>query len=151
MVEEGQKAPDFKLKDHEGKDVRLSDHRGKKVVLYFYPKDFTSGCTKESCEFRDLSKDFKDTVIFGVSADSVDSHEDFRHKYNLPFQLLSDPDHAVIEKYGAWGQKNNYGKTYMGIVRTTVLVDKEGKVARVWEKVRVDGHVDDVLEAAKAL
>lgn len=151
MVEVGKKAPDFKLKDHEGKDVKLSDYKGQKVVLYFYPKDFTSGCTKESCEFRDMSGDFKDTVILGVSADSVDSHENFRHKYNLPFQLLSDPDHEVLEKYGAWGEKTNYGRTYMGIIRTTVLVDRQGKVVRVWPKVRVDGHVEKVLEAAKEL
>ncbi len=151
MVEEGQKAPDFKLKDHEGKDVKLSDFRGKKVVLYFYPKDFTSGCTKESCDFRDQYSEFKDTVIFGVSADSVDSHEGFRHKYNMPFQLLSDPDHKVIDKYGAWGEKNNYGKKYDGIIRTTVLVDRDGKVARVWNKVRVDGHVDKVREAVAGL
>ena len=150
-VKEGDKAPDFTLKDHEGKDVKLSDFRGKKVVVYFYPKDFTSGCTKEACDFRDRSGEFKDTVILGVSADPTQMHDDFRHKYNLPFRLLSDPDHSVMDKYGAWGEKNNYGKKYMGIIRSTVLIGKDGKVAKVWPTVRVDGHVDAVLEAAKAI
>lgn len=151
MVEVGEKAPDFAMKDHEGRPVKLSDFKGKKVVLYFYPKDFTSGCTKEACDFRDRSGEFKDTVILGVSADNQDMHNDFRHKYNLPFQLLTDDDHKVMEKYGAWGEKNNYGKKYMGIIRSTFLIGKDGKVARVWPRVRVDGHVDEVLEAAKAL
>ncbi len=151
MVDAGQKAPDFNLMDHEGREVKLSDYLGKKVVLYFYPKDFTSGCTKESCDFRDQHKEFADTVIFGVSADSVESHESFRHKYNMPFRLLSDPDHKVLEMYGAWGEKTNYGKTYMGIIRTTILIDNDGMVARAWRKVRVDGHVGAVLEATKEL
>ena len=151
MVQVGAKAPEFTAKDHDGKSVKLSDFKGKKVVLYFYPKDFTSGCTKESCDFRDRSGEFKDTVILGVSSDSVDSHEDFRHKYNLPFRLLSDPEQQVQKKYGVWGEKMNYGRTYMGTIRTTYLIGPDGKVARVWEKVRVDGHVDEVLEAAKGL
>ena len=151
MVEIGEKAPDFKVKDHEGRDVKLSDFKGKKVVLYFYPKDFTTGCTKESCDFRDRSGEFKDTVILGVSSDSVDSHEDFRHKYNLPFRLLSDPDQVVQKLYGVWGEKSMYGKTYMGTVRTTYLIGPDGKVAKAWPKVRVDGHVDEVLEAARNL
>ena len=151
MVDVGSKAPDFTLKDHDGKSVKLSDFKGKKVVLYFYPKDFTSGCTKESCDFRDRSGEFKNTVILGVSSDSVESHEDFRHKYNLPFQLLADPEQEVQKKYGVWGEKSMYGRTYMGTVRTTYLIGPDGKVAKVWEKVKVDGHVDEVLEAAKAL
>ncbi len=151
MVEAGEKAPDFKAKDHEGRDVKLSEFKGKKVVLYFYPKDFTSGCTRESCDFRDRSGEFKDTVILGVSSDTVASHEDFRHKYNLPFRLLSDPEQEVQKKYGVWGEKSNYGKTYMGTVRTTFLIGPDGKVAKVWAKVRVDGHVDEVLGAAKSI
>jgi thioredoxin-dependent peroxiredoxin len=151
MVEAGEKAPDFAVKDHEGKTVKLSDFQGKNVVLYFYPKDFTSGCTKESCDFRDRSGEFKNTVILGVSSDTVDSHEDFRHKYNLPFKLLSDPDQEVQKKYGVWGEKSMYGRTYMGTVRTTYLIGKDGKVAKVWNKVKVDGHVDEVLEATKSL
>lgn len=151
MVEAGEKAPDFKAKDQEGRDVKLSDFKGMKVVLYFYPKDFTSGCTKESCDFRDRSGEFKDTVILGVSSDTVASHEDFRHKYNLPFRLLSDPEQEVQKKYGVWGEKQNYGKTYMGTVRTTYLIGPDGKVAKVWAKVKVDGHVDEVLEATKTL
>lgn len=151
MVEEGEKAPDFKLMNHEGKPVKLSELKGKTVVLYFYPKDFTSGCTKESCDFRDRSQEFKDTVILGVSSDPVESHDDFRHKYNLPFQLLSDPDHKVQESYGAWGEKAMYGKKYMGTVRSTFLIGADGKVKKAWPKVRVDGHVDEVLQAAKAL
>ncbi len=151
MIEVGDKAPDFTAKDHDGKTVKLSEFKGKKVVLYFYPKDFTSGCTKESCDFRDRSGEFKDTVILGVSSDSVDSHEDFRHKYNLPFRLLSDPEQEMQKKYGVWGEKSMYGRKYMGTVRTTYLIGPDGKVARVWEKVRVDGHVDEVLEATKPL
>jgi peroxiredoxin Q/BCP len=150
MVGEGDKAPDFTLTNHEGKPVKLSALKGKKVVLYFYPKDFTSGCTTEACDFRDRSGEFKDTVILGVSSDPVDMHNNFRHKYNLPFQLLSDPDHKVQEAYGAWGEKSMYGKTYKGTIRSTFLIGKDGKVAKAWPKVRVDGHVDDVLEAAKA-
>ena len=151
MLAEGDKAPDFKLKDHEGKEVKMGDLKGKKVVIYFYPKDFTSGCTQESCDFRDKSAEFKDTIILGVSSDTVDSHEGFRHKYNLPFRLLSDPDHAVQDKYGAWGEKSMYGKKYMGTVRSTILIGPDGKIKRLWPKVRVDGHVDEVLEAAKSL
>lgn len=151
MVEPGEKAPDFTLKDQEGRPVKLSEFRGKKVVLYFYPKDFTSGCTKEACDFRDRSGEFKDTVILGVSSDPVDMHNDFRHKYNLPFRLLSDPEQEVQKRYGAWGEKSMYGKTYMGTVRSTVLIGPDGKVAKVWPKVRVDGHVDEVLSASKDL
>ena len=150
MVEAGEKAPDFTLNDHEGRPVKLSEFKGKKVVLYFYPKDFTSGCTKEACDFRDRSGEFKDTVILGVSSDPVDLHNDFRHKYNLPFVLLSDPEQEVQKKYGVWGEKSMYGKTYMGTVRTTVLIGTDGKVARTWPKVRVDGHVDEVLEASNS-
>lgn len=151
MVDAGEKAPDFTLKDQEGRAVKLSEFRGKKVVLYFYPKDFTTGCTKEACDFRDRSGEFKDTVILGVSSDPVDMHNDFRHKYNLPFKLLSDPEQEVQKKYGVWGPKSMYGKTYMGTVRSTYLIGPDGKVAKVWPKVRVDGHVDEVLDAAKAI
>lgn len=150
-LKEGDAAPDFVLKDHEGKEVRLKDFRGKKVIVYFYPRDFTSGCTQEACDFRDRSREFKDTVILGVSSDSSDSHESFRHKYNLPFRLLADPEAAVQKKYGAWGAKSMYGKSYEGTIRSTFLIGPDGRVGKVWPKVRVQGHVDEVLEAAKAL
>ena len=147
----GNKAPDFTLFDGDGNKVKLSDFKGKKVVLYFYPKDNTSGCTKEACEFRDSYATFgkADTVILGVSPDSQKSHQNFSAKYELPFTLLSDPDKKVAMKYGVWQEKKNYGKTYMGIVRSTFLIDENGKLVEEFRKVKVAGHVDVVLNLVK--
>lgn len=151
MLETGQKAPDFTLKDTNGDAITLSKYEGKNVVLYFYPKDMTPGCTTEACDFRDQNDLFKEinTVVFGVSPDSVESHQKFTDKHELPFQLLADPDHEVSEKYGVWQLKKNFGKEYMGIQRTTYVIDQNGNVAKVWPKVKVDGHVDDVLAFVK--
>lgn len=144
----GEVAPDFTLTNKEGKEVSLSDYKGSKVVLYFYPKDNTPGCTTEACDFRDRVKDFSDknVVILGVSKDSAKSHTNFTTKYNLPFELLSDTDGEVCEAYGIWQLKKNYGKEYMGIVRSTYVIDEAGKVAQVYKVTRVKGHVDKVLE-----
>ena len=149
MVEEGKKAPAFKLESSEGDTVSLDDFKGKTVVLYFYPKDDTPGCTREAQGFRDALPKLKkkNAVVLGVSRDSVKSHCGFRDKYDLNFPLLSDPDGKVIRAYGAWGEKNMYGKKSEGIIRTTVVIGPDGKVARVFPKVKVDGHVDKVLEA----
>lgn len=149
-IREGENAPDFSLPSTEGKKTNLSDYRKKKnVVLYFYPKDDTPGCTKEACDFRDSLRHFdkRDSVILGVSQDSLSSHENFQRKFNLPFPLLSDETKEVIKKYGVWKEKNMYGKKYMGIERTTVLIDKEGKIYKIFPKVKVDGHFKEVLEA----
>jgi thioredoxin-dependent peroxiredoxin len=147
----GNKAPAFTAPDANGDKVKLSDFKGKKVVLYFYPKDNTSGCTKEACEFRDSHTAFGDanTVILGVSPDSAKSHTNFVAKYELPFTLLSDPDHKVAEKYGVWKEKKNYGRTYMGIERSTFLIDEKGKLVGQFRKVKVAGHVDVVLDLVK--
>jgi thioredoxin-dependent peroxiredoxin len=149
MPDIGDKAPDFKLDDQSGKTHSLNDYAGKWVVLYFYPKDNTPGCTKESCSFNDnlSSVSEKNAVVFGVSADSVASHEKFATKYGFGFPLLSDPEKEVIEAYGVWQEKNNYGKKSMGIVRTTYLIDPDGNIAQVWRKVKVDGHTEQVLAA----
>ncbi len=154
--EVGKKAPAFSLPSSTGKKISLKEFSGanaKNVVLYFYPRDDTPGCTTEACGFRDDLKTFaaKDTVILGVSGDTVASHEKFAAKFSLPFPLLSDEDHAVAEKYGVWVEKNMYGKTSMGIQRATFLIDKEGKIARAWPKVKVDGHVAEVAAAVKEL
>jgi len=148
MIQEGKKAPGFKLKDKEGKEHSLSDFLGKKVVLYFYPKDDTPGCTKEACDFRDNLETFeeKNAVIIGVSPDDGNSHEKFISKYELPFVLLSDPEKKVLEKYDAWGAKSMYGRTYMGVIRSTVLIDEEGKVIKHYPKVRVTNHIRDILK-----
>jgi thioredoxin-dependent peroxiredoxin len=148
-IEPGQKAPAFTLPAHDGSQVRLSDYAGKPVVLYFYPKDDTPGCTKQACAFRDAHAPLKKAgaVVLGVSADDVTSHGKFRDKYKLNFPLLADTDHKVAEKYGAWREKNMYGKISMGIQRSTYLIDAAGKVARVWKRVQVDGHDQKVLEA----
>jgi len=148
MIEEGKKAPAFTLPDSDGNKVSLKDFKGKKVVLYFYPKDNTSGCTKEACSFRDNMPDFKklDAVIIGVSPDSQKSHQKFRDKYELTFTLLSDEDKTVLEKYGVWQEKKMYGKTYMGVVRTTYVIDENGKIMKVFPKVKVDGHTEEVLK-----
>ena len=152
-IEEGKAAPAFTLKDADGNKVALKDFKGKNVVVYFYPKDDTPGCTKEACGFRDLWKDIEKTgtVVLGVSPDDGASHQKFVAKYGLPFTLLSDPDRKVMEKYGAWGEKNMYGKKVMGIERSTFLIDADGKIAREWRKVKVPGHAEEVLEAVREL
>lgn len=145
----GTKAPDFSLESTTGKPIRLSDYRNKKiVVLYFYPKDNTSGCTREACGFRDVMKASKSqrVEVLGVSCDSLASHERFKAKYALPFPLLADTEQDVVTKYGVWQQKTMAGRKYMGTVRTTFVIDKAGKVAKVYEKVKVDGHHDEVFD-----
>lgn len=151
MPEEGKKAPVFTLKNQDGKSVSLKDFNGKKVVLYFYPKDDTSGCTKEACSFRDGFPEFNNlnAVILGISPDSVESHKKFAEKYNLPFTLLSDEPREVIEKYDVWKEKNNYGKKYMGVERTTFLIDENGIISKIFPKVKVDGHDQELIEALK--
>jgi len=154
MLSEGQKAPDFALPSTEGKVISLSDYLGKSnVVLYFYPKDDTPGCTKEACFFRDMRAEFASAgaEILGVSVDSVESHERFASKYHLPFPLLADEDQSVLNAYGVWKEKSMYGKTYFGTERTTFLIDKEGVIRKIWPKVKVEGHVDEVLEAVRSL
>ena len=143
----GQKAPAFTLPDETGHKVRLSDFKGKKVVLFFYPKDDTPGCTVEACSFRDGIDDIRDSraVVLGVSADSVDSHQRFSRKFKLNFPLLSDVDKKVIQAYDVWKEKSMYGRKYMGIERTTYVIDEQGKIARVFPKVKVNSHLDDVL------
>jgi len=153
LVKEGQKAPDFELVSSEGGELRLADLRGKTVVLYFYPKDDTPGCTREACAFRDTQAQIKKTgaVVLGVSPDSLASHEKFRAKYKLNFPLLADPDKKVAKKYGAFGEKVMYGKKVTGMIRSTFVIDAEGVVRKVFPRVRVDGHAEKVLEALKAL
>lgn len=152
MLKEGQKAPNFKLKDQNGKVISLDSLKGRNVVLYFYPKDNTSGCTTEACNFRDEFPKFNklDAVILGVSPDSVESHKKFAEKYHLPFSLLSDEKKEVLEKYGVWQEKSMYGKKYMGVVRTTYVIDKYGKIKNIFPKVKVDGHNQEVMEALEA-
>jgi thioredoxin-dependent peroxiredoxin len=149
MLEAGKKAPAFKLESSEGDTVSLDDFKGKTVVLYFYPKDDTPGCTRQAQGFRDaLSKlKKKGAVVLGVSRDSIKSHCSFRDKYDLNFPLLSDPDGKVLRAYGAWGEKNMYGKVTEGVLRTTVVIGPDGKVTKVFPRVKVDGHVDKVLAA----
>ncbi len=153
MLEEGKKAPSFKLKDQNGSTVSLNDFNGQNVVLYFYPKDDTSGCTKEACNFRDdLPKFGKlDAVILGVSPDSVESHKKFASKYKLPFTLLSDEDKDIIKKYDVWKEKSMYGRKYMGVERSTFIIDKQGKIRKIFRKVKVDKHNDEVIAAIKEL
>lgn len=148
----GDKAPDFTAPANGGKEISLSACKGKKVVLYFYPKDDTPGCTVEAKDFRDHIKEFEkaNTLVLGVSKDSVMSHGKFQEKFCLPFPLVSDEKTSICEDYGVWVQKSMYGKTYMGIERTTFLIDEKGAISHVWRKVKVDGHVKEVLEAAKA-
>ena len=144
----GDNAPKFILPAYPEGKIALKDFAGKNVVLYFYPRDNTPGCTKESCGFRDQLKAFEKsgTVVLGVSTDSVASHEKFATKFELPFPLLADEKHTVCEKYGVWVEKTNYGKKYWGILRTTFLINKKGKIAAVWKRVKVDGHVEAVAE-----
>ncbi len=149
----GDKAPDFTLATDGGGSLTLSKLKGKPVVLYFYPKDDTSGCTAEACGFRDSLPDYGATgaTVIGVSKDSVASHDKFKKKYELPFALASDSAGEVVEKYGVWVEKSMYGRKYMGIDRSTFLIDKDGVVRGVWHKVKVGGHVAEVLKAARAL
>ncbi|MCH6267013.1 MULTISPECIES: thioredoxin-dependent thiol peroxidase [Neobacillus] len=146
-VEIGKQAPDFTLEAQTGEKVTLSELKGKYVVLYFYPKDMTPGCTTEACDFRDQHEQFADlnAVILGVSPDPVDRHQKFVEKYGLPFLLLADTDHQVAEDYGVWKLKKNFGKEYMGIERSTFIIDKEGNIAKEWRKVQVKGHVEEAL------
>jgi thioredoxin-dependent peroxiredoxin len=152
-IEAGDRAPAFTLTADDGSKVRLSDFKGQPVVLYFYPKDDTPGCTREACAFRDRSKDLGKlgAVVLGVSADSTASHGKFRDKYGLNFRLLADEDHKVAEQYGAWREKNMYGKKSMDIQRSTYVIDPTGKVARVWKAVKVDGHDEQVIKAIAEL
>ena len=147
-IEAGQPAPDFILTATDGSEIRLTELRGASVVLYFYPKDDTPGCTKEACAFRDRQSEIQATGarVFGVSPDDIDSHQAFSSKFNLNFPLLADTDHAVAEKYGAWREKNRYGKKSMGIQRSTFIIDAEGTVVKMWKAVQVDGHDDKVIE-----
>ena len=148
----GSKAPDFTLPSIDG-DVRLSDFKGKTVVVYFYPKDDTPGCTAEACDFRDTLVRLKRTgaVVLGISKDSVKKHQKFAEKYDLNFPLLADEDGKTVEAYGVWVEKSMYGKKYMGIERATFLIDDNGKIAHIWNNVKVPGHVDDVLNTIKSL
>ncbi|MFH0920552.1 MAG: peroxiredoxin [Fibrobacterota bacterium] len=149
----GDRAPDFSLNNKDGKPVRLSAFKGKWVVLYFYPKDDTPGCTQEAIDFTGMAARFKkeNAVIIGISPDSEASHVEFTEKYNLKVELLSDPDHKVLETYGAWQEKNNYGNKSMGVVRSTCIIDDKGFVREAWEKVKVDGHADEVYGAVCSL
>ena len=149
MVAEGQPAPDFELQSDAGETVRLSELRGKPVVLYFYPRDDTPGCTKQACGIRDAWDDFRErgAAVFGVSPDGEASHAKFKQKYGLPFTLLADPDHRVAEEYGFWGEKSFAGKKYMGIERSTVVIAPDGTVARIFRRVKPAEHADQVLAA----
>ena len=152
MVKEGNKAPDFSGKNQDGKLIKLSSFKTKKnIVLYFYPKDMTPGCTLEACDFRDQFKKFKNTQIIGISCDSTERHQKFIEKYGLPFELISDENKKICEKYGVWQEKKLYGKTFMGIVRSTFIIDKTGVVKKIFPKVKVKGHVDEVLEILKKI
>lgn len=151
MLEVGKKAPDFSLLNQDEKKISLKDYVGQKVVLYFYPKDDTSGCTKEACSFSDDLPKFSkvDAVILGVSPDSVKSHKKFSEKYKLKFDLLADDEKNVVEKYGVWKEKSMYGRKYMGVERTTFIIDEKGKIKKIFNKVKVDAHNKEVLEALK--
>ena len=151
MLEVGKKAPDFSLLNQDEKKISLKNYLGRKVVLYFYPKDDTSGCTKEACGFSDDLPKFNkiDAVILGVSPDSVKSHKKFSEKYKLKFDLLADEEKLVLEKYGVWKEKSMYGRKYMGVERTTFIIDEKGKIKKVFNKVKVEGHNKEVLEALK--
>ena len=151
-IKEGNKAPDFTALDQDGKKVKLSSFKGKKnIILYFYPKDMTPGCTTQACDFRDQQKNFKSTVILGVSIDSQERHQKFIEKHDIPFTLLADVDKKVVQKYGVWQEKKLYGKTFMGIVRSTFIIDKTGTVRKIFVKVKVKNHIEEVLNALKEL
>ena len=149
MIEEGKPAPDFELESDTGEKVKLSQFRGRPVVLYFYPKDDTPGCTTEACEFRDAYDVYRErgAEVLGVSPDTVTSHEKFKSKYQLPFTLLADPEHEVAERYGVWGERKYAGKTYMGIKRSTFVIDEDGNVARAMLGIKPAGHAEEVLNA----
>jgi peroxiredoxin Q/BCP len=153
LIDPGKKAPAFSLQDQSGKTHKLSDYQGQPVVLYFYPKDDTPGCTRESCAFQDNLPKFKKSKaqILGMSVLGTDSKQRFADKYSLTFPLLADEDHAVMEKYGVWQEKSNYGRKFMGVVRTTYLIGADGKVAKRWDNVKVDGHAEAVLAAVQSL
>ncbi|WEK53622.1 MAG: thioredoxin-dependent thiol peroxidase [Candidatus Cohnella colombiensis] len=144
----GKKVPDFKLLASNGETVKLSDFRDKKVILYFYPKDLTTACTQQACDFRDANETItiQDTVILGISTDDLKQHNKFIEKYELPFILLSDPNHKVCEKFGVWQEKKLYGHVFMGIVRSTFLIDEKGKLLKEWRNIKVKGHVEKVVE-----
>ena len=147
MVKEGNKAPDFSGKNQEGQLVKLSSFRGdKNIILYFYPKDMTPGCTTEACDFRDQYKKLKNTTILGVSIDPPERHQKFIVKYSLPFDLIADENKKIVEKYGVWQEKKLYGKTFMGIIRSTFIIDKDGVIKKIFTKVKVKGHVEEVLQ-----
>jgi peroxiredoxin Q/BCP len=152
VVEEGHEAPDFELTSDAGEQVRLSQFRGKPVVLYFYPRDDTPGCTAQACGIRDSYENFEQrgAVVLGVSPDEESSHVKFKQKYGLPFTLLADPDHDVAEQYGVWGERKYMGKTYMGVERSTFLIDEDGRIAKVMRRVKPDTHASQVLEALAA-
>lgn len=152
-LQEGDKAPAFNLASDGGGKVSLKSLAGKKIVLYFYPKDDTSGCTREAIDFSGMKKDFAKAgaEVIGVSPDSVKSHDKFKAKHDLGIALLSDEDKTMLEAYGVWTEKSMYGRKYMGVERSTFLIDSKGKIARIWRKVKVDGHAKEVLTAAKAL
>ncbi len=148
MLKVGDPAPHFTAPSDSGRDLSLKDFRGKKVFLYFYPKDNTPGCTKEACDFRDAMGRLrsKGVTVLGVSPDSVASHQKFKQKHSLPFPLIVDEDHCIAQSYGVWQEKSLYGRKFMGIVRSTFVIDEEGKIAQVHEKVKVNGHVESLLE-----
>ena len=149
MLQAGDKAPDFKGVNQEGENIALSDYRGKSVILYFYPKDNTPGCTAEACSLNDSNSYFLDKgfVVIGVSPDSVESHSRFAAKYGLSFNLIADPEKVIIQAYGAWGEKKNYGKTYMGLLRTTFVISAQGIIEQVFPKVDTKNHADQLIEA----
>jgi len=153
VVSEGKKAPDFTALDDRGEKIKLSDFKGRNVVLFFYPKDDTPGCTVEACSFRDALPRFEgiDAVVLGISPDSVKSHQKFKEKFKLPYTLVADAEHAIAEKYGVWAEKSMYGRKYWGVARTTFIVDQTGKIAKVFEKVKPEGHASEVAEAVQAL
>ncbi len=153
MLKVGQKAPQFTLPDQDGKKISLKDYLGKVVVLYFYPKDMTSGCTKEACDFRDEFPNFRklNIEVIGISKDSIKSHQNFIAKHNLPFTLLSDEEIKVVDKYDVWKEKSMYGRKYMGIERTTFLIDEDGKILKIYEKVKVNGHVENIIKDLKEI
>ncbi|MFP3721736.1 thioredoxin-dependent thiol peroxidase [Niallia circulans] len=149
----GEAVPDFELEANNGEKIKLSDYRGRNVVLYFYPKDMTPGCTTEACDFRDNHEDFQgyNAVVLGVSPDPISRHQKFIEKHELPFPLLSDENHEVAESFDVWKLKKNFGKEYMGIERSTFLIDKEGKLVKEWRKVKVAGHVEETKQALEKI
>jgi peroxiredoxin Q/BCP len=153
QLQVGQAVPDFTLKSGSGREVSLRDYRGKKLIIYFYPADMTPSCTQEACDFRDFNGQFAEwnAEVIGISPDDPNKHQRFTAKYELPFELLSDPDHEVCELFGVWQLKKLYGKEYMGVVRSTFLIDEEGKLVQEWRNIRVKNHVVNVLQALREL